>query len=147
MNKLPKITKPEGAAKTILKRLYKNSPHSDVVTVEDIYRNANRNLQDEVGNKAWLANQLTVLRSYNFITSIKETTGYKRLISIKLTSEGRTALGRGAGNDSDESSTNYTNDSLSLESVVSMIKTFKNQNPSVEVEFSIKVREEVANQN
>lgn len=143
MNKLPKISKPEGAAKTILKRLYKNSPHSDVVTVEDIYRNANRNLQDEVGNKAWLANQLTVLRSYNFITSIKETTGYKKLISIRLTSEGRKALGRETGNN-DEPSINHINDSLSLESVVSMIKTFKNQNPSVEVEFNIKVREEAS---
>src|SRR2546430_1213581 len=76
-----------------LKKMFSNTPE-DVIEVDDIYKAWERSLEDEK-NKVWLANKLTDLKYYNLVKSnYSFKSGYRSLVNIQLTMEGKKALRR-----------------------------------------------------
>lgn len=78
-----------------LKRFFANND-SDYASVSSIYAAANRNASKDKEdlNRNWLSNKLTGLYHYSFVDPDYSYDGRRKLEGIRLTREGRIALGR-----------------------------------------------------
>lgn len=128
------------SATETLKRFFAGHPDSDVVSLEEIYIAAGRDLSQESINKAWVANKLTHLKHYGLVVPVYDYARRKTLNKVQLTEEGRKTLGRGA---KASNNTIASSKGISLESIAQDIREFEKQNPSVKLDLGVKLREEV----
>jgi hypothetical protein len=89
------VYKQKNTAVKYVKKFFSEYPESDVITLEQVYIAAGRDNKDKIVNKNWLSNLLTHLKYHGLITSDYSTdTGKRILKGIRLTIEGKRAIGR-----------------------------------------------------
>ena len=119
-----------------LKMFFAKSPLADSVTADEIFANAGRDPMAVTQNKSWLKNKLTHLKSYNLATAVYTKTNPRTLIGIALTPDGKRIL-------QDELNGGQDSKVITLESIANDIKEFRKQNPSIELEFRVSIKEEL----
>lgn len=89
-----KYKKEQSAIKN-LKRIFRNTPESDSILLDDIYPIFGRDLTKAKSNKNWITNVMSHLRYHNLIASTYTYYTGKRVLSgLQLTMKGKKALGR-----------------------------------------------------
>jgi hypothetical protein len=137
-------------ATNTLSKFFAENPQ-DTATLETIFTNFGRNLQNDKQNRQWLSNKLTAMRKYGFVTrNYKNRDGTRVLGSLTLTAKGKDALGR-------ENAVVYSNplsvrsienripqpsvqieQEVTLETVYRDVKKLQRQLPSFEIIFEVK---------
>ena len=124
----------------------------DFISARDIFIARGRNLENEVGNKAWLSNYVSPLKKYNLVVpQYTQRNGKRVLNGIKLTLEGRMFVRNLMAHPGPSVSPNpeipreqrelfENGTNVSLETATGVIAEFKRQHPEFEVVFEIKLR-------
>ena len=138
----------KSASANTLKRFFVNNPDKDSVTLEEIFIAADRDLNQPEKNLSWLSNKMTHLRYHNLVTPDYYFDGRRKLKGLRLTIEGKRAIGR---IDDDLSSMPQYVDvprtektsiaGVSLNDVARVVKNFRDNNPEFLVVFDVKLRE------
>ena len=133
------------AAIETLRAFFSNQPSSDVASLQDIYAAAGRDLSNPELNKTWVANKLTHLKHYQLVEPIyaRSAGNRKMLDKIQLTHEGSIALGRETNEYPAQPAipTNSGFASVTLESIATDIKAYMKENPSIEIQLSVKLKD------
>lgn len=112
-------------------------PDKDTLTPDEIFRVAGRDPQQPERNRIWLQNRLTALRYHEFVrpiyTKYTMSNPHRKLDKVQLTPTGKTALASESGNEP-------ACPAITLESIARDIKAFERQNPSMALDFTVKVR-------
>ncbi len=136
------------AATETVKRLFSNSPNSDVISIDEVFVAAGRGELSQERNMAWLSNKLTHLKYNGLVKALYTYDGRKKLDRLQLTLEGKKALGRvDAGSPTGQNEERphaldniVVGGSASLEDVANAVQSFQDQNPKYEVIFEVKLR-------
>lgn len=139
---MKKIKSREASVENV-KRFFSNTPNNDVVSINDAFLAWGRDLNNE-DNKAWLSNLLFHLKYHNLITPIYSLiSGRRKLDQLRLTLEGKRALGRieGSTNNEVQTRTNGNISSLSIIDLTKLMAQFQKENKdNYEITFDIKLK-------
>ena len=136
----------EGAAIELLKRLF-GETEADLITLDEAYIAAGRGELDAETNRNWLNNVMTKLTQHNLIAPDYKYDGRKRLVGIKLTLTGRTALGRPTlrGDNFMPPKVGYVDvprmEEPSYGDVAKAVRAFRDANPEYDVVFSVTLKD------
>ena len=125
-----------------VKRFFLNTPNDDIVSINDAFLAWGRDLSN-VDNKAWLSNLLSHLKYHNLITPIYSViNGRRKLDKLRLTLEGKRALGRieGSVNSKDKIPTNENVNSLSIADVMKIVARLRRENSDYDITFDVKLK-------
>lgn len=118
------------------------STSGEVISLEEIFTAANRNLEEKKGNKKWLGVKLAYIKPYNFVTTKLGIENGKNVIThLALTDQGKIALGRMEGklNEVSRSITSQNEVLISATPQTTYIATImtqlSNANPDKEIVF------------
>jgi len=130
----------QNSATNTLKRFFAQSPESDEVTLQDIWRATGRTHYDEPANLAWLYNKMSLLRYYNLIDTKYKMDGRKKIDRLALTLEGKRILGRVTGGDKSQAPVGRPSSRVvTLQAIAEDIDEFMRQNPSIRLDLDIKL--------
>jgi hypothetical protein len=133
------------AAIANVKRFFADTPSSDTVSLEDIFTTAGRGSNKPAQNRLWIANKLTSMREYNLVErQYSKDGGKKKLVGLKLTNEGKEALGRANGvavSQADTILPVVQPQEITLETVYQAVKILREKMPSFDIVFEIKPKE------
>jgi hypothetical protein len=121
------------AAIAALRKIFVDSD-KDILTLDEIFDVVGRDPRQPESNRRWLQNRLTTLRYYEFVAPIytKYTTSsnpHRKLVKVQLTPTGKTAL-----------TSEVSSRAITLESIARDIKAIERQNPSIALDFTVRVR-------
>ena len=143
----------EAAAKNL--RMFFANTNGDEVSVDEVFIAAGRN-PDEVGkNKSWFSNKLTSMAEYGLFTRhYSSRRGQKKLVKLKLTNEGKRALGRNLSDSifipaqpAQQASLlpSVTIDKeVTVSSVRRDVEALRQKEPELDIWFSVTLKEEPA---
>lgn len=131
-----------------VKTFFSNTPNDDVASLEDAFRAWGRpNPENIEENKAWLSNKLTALKYHNLVTPIYvHKDGRRKLEKLRLTLEGKKALGRIEGyseddkNNENSHSKNSGNSSNDFSDIYKKVAEWQKNHQEFEVEFNVKLK-------
>lgn len=133
------------AAAANLKRFFADTPvSSDVVSLEGIFAATKRNSHTLNQNRLWLANKLTSMRDYNLIErQYTVEGGKKKLTGLKLTHDGKKALGRDMPMLAEKvvaplAAHASQPEEVTLETVYRAVRVLREKMPSFDIIFDIK---------
>jgi hypothetical protein len=132
------------AAIHILSRLFANTS-ADFIPLVEVFRAWGRpNPENLELHKGWLSNVMIHLKHYNLVTpGYSFGHGPRKLKEIRLTTEGKRALGRLSEikNISDVNvDLKYSMQNPTVSDVLNVIRSFKKQNQDFDVTFSFDVK-------
>lgn len=132
---------------THLKTFFMNTD-KDEVTVDQALTSAGRDLSNIKKNKSWFSNKLTSMNEYKLFEKVySRGRGQTKLVKIRLTEDGKKALGRDVGNSLLQSPAQLelsTRDSknVTISSIKKDIQRLRIQEPALDVIFDIKLKED-----
>lgn len=140
----PKNSISETTAAETLARFFRFTPDDDYVSIEDIYKAAERDSLSDETNKNWLNAKTNQLKHHNLIRSVKEFDRASRrhkVVGYRLTLAGKKAIGR-VGVDDEDPDGGYDVNSVtaSLDDVARAVEAFQKNNPNFEVIFDVKFK-------
>lgn len=124
-------------------RKFYSGTSSDVVSLREIFIAYKLDLSKEKNNRIWIGNKLTYLKEHNLVKPIYDgTKGNSPLSALKLTDEGRRALGRTSEVLIKKSPTanNVKHNGITLDEVVKAMPRIKQENPEFEINFDFRLR-------
>lgn len=125
-----------------VKRLFINAPNDDVISLKDAFIAWGRPEPENIEkHKGWLSNKMTHLTYHNLLIPVYSyNTGRKRLKALRLTKEGKIALGRIENSTENgslqQATTNGNGHTLSLDEVAKAIPKLQKENPDFNIVFS-----------
>lgn len=131
--------------------IFFSNASNDIVTLDDIYRSAGRDLSDSKNNRTWLGNKLISLKHYNYVKPIYSKKNSSLVLDkIQLTDIGKRELLRiESSSTNDTASKGIVEDTLqdnrpkagiSLTEVMEMITELKKRDKG-NIEMDIKLKE------
>lgn len=135
----------EGAAVELLQRIFGNTD-ADTLTLKEVYLAAGRGEIDEETNRNWVNNVMTKLRYHSLITPDYTYGNRKKLSGIKLTIAGRTAIGRTAGDETDNGTVRQPRQtaSLTLDEMLATVEQLRKKYPAFDIDLVIKPKESMS---
>lgn len=120
-----------------VKRLFKNSPDKSEISLEEAFVSWGRkNPKNMDLHKAWVSNLLFHLKFYGFVEAVYEHSNSRRkLVGMRLTEEGRHAIGRSSINHPSEKTS-----PTSLNEMTELVKKWQAENEEYEVNFDIRLK-------
>lgn len=125
------------------------STTGDEVSVEDIFIAVGRGSKSIKENRSWLSNKLTSMQEYGLFTrGYSSRGGQRKLVKLKLTSEGRRVLGRDG---SDQLTvplqmsirgTQGDRETVTVSSVLHHVELLRKNEPKLDITFDVKLKEE-----
>lgn len=140
----------KASATRIIKRLFSNT-NEDAITLEEAFRAWGRHNPENIEiHKSWLSNVMHHLKYHNLIVpSYTFGDGPRKLTKIRLTLEGKRALGRiqnyTDNNASDEElkeikPTPSIFSSISISDVMKIVAKLRTDNPEYDITFDVKLK-------
>lgn len=131
-----------------VRTFFSNTPNDDAISLEDAFRAWGRpNPENVEKNKAWLSNKLTALKYHNLIVPIYvHKDGRRKLEKLRLTLEGKKALGRIEGyseNDKNNGNShlkNGGNSSNDFSDIYKKVAEWQKNHQEFEVEFKVSLK-------
>lgn len=134
--------KSRNAAIENLKRFFANTPTDDITLVEAFTGWGRPNPENVEANKPWLSSELVHFKYHNLLAPVYAySDGRKKLVKLRLTLEGKKALGRLVSDpEEDKETTANSINTASLSDVARIVADFKAQHKEYEITFDVKLR-------
>jgi hypothetical protein len=128
-----------------VKRLFSNTSE-DSTSIHEAYAAWGRDLEKVEDNKSWLSNLLTHLKYHNLVVPVYAfKSGHRMLDGLRLTIEGKKALGRiedsAIGSMGNSSTPEGSSSNSTLTDVMKTIAKLRRQYPEFQITFDIKLKE------
>ncbi len=140
----------EDAAVELLRRLFPVSLETDELSLDEVYVAAGRSNLNPQTNRNWLNGVLTKLKDHKFITTgNKFENSRSKLDKIKLTTAGKTALGRTNNEENTvdrppKDNVPQKND-LSLDEMLNIVEGLKAKHPKWDIVFEVRAKSSASN--
>jgi hypothetical protein len=131
--------KSKSAGIETLKRFFSHTS-ADEVSIEEAFQAAGRPIEKPEANKAWLSNKLTTLKYHNLLSvNYAYDSGRRKLDKLRLTLEGKRALGRIEESSHDNNEVK-TNGSTSIADIMKTVAQLRKSYPEFDITFDIKLK-------
>lgn len=142
-----KIKSREASVENV-RRIFANTPNKDSIKLKEAFVAWERPNPDNIDkNKAWLSNMLYHLKYHNLLTPIYSyNKGRKTLDSLKLTLEGKKALGRIKNYEETKNGDPHDEQKFNTPSFIDVMKIvakLREDNPDYAITFDVKLKNEV----
>lgn len=133
--------KSRGSAIAVLKRLFLKSPDEDSVDIATAFESAGRGLKNSEKNKSWLSNKLPTLKYHNLLNVVYSyDSGRRKLDRLKLTLDGKKALGRIEEIDGSPSKPTSGAEANSITDLMNLVSQLQKKYPEFEITFDVKLK-------
>jgi len=120
-----------------LRKFFPVYPNVTEVSLEDIYKSADRLSKSDDVNKSWVTTRMTHLRHYGLAESVYSDDSPAKFVGVRVTQEGRKTLDRNISVANDRERREVT-----LETLAQDIKEYERINPSIELNLEVKIKKE-----